>query len=99
VRAYLAMMRARRALILRRPGHTTRRGTAARPRWMPRHRAPGGRRGTTWCGSGSFSLCEPRRQGEYRNRLDMVAKMATRCGAEPADLYAATRSAGGRICR
>jgi uncharacterized protein DUF664 len=29
VRAYLAMMRARRALIFRHPGHTTRRGTAA----------------------------------------------------------------------
>ena len=40
MRAYLAMMRARRALIFRHPGHTTRRGTAARLRWMLRHRAP-----------------------------------------------------------
>jgi hypothetical protein len=53
VRAYLAMMQARRALIFGHQGHTTRRGTAARPSWVLRHRHPGGRRGTTWCGSDS----------------------------------------------
>jgi len=66
-------MRARRALIFRHLGHTTRGGIASRPRWMLRHRHPGARRGTTWCGSGSFSLCEPRRQGEYRNRRSVHA--------------------------
>jgi NADPH:quinone reductase-like Zn-dependent oxidoreductase len=30
---------------------------------------------------------------------NLAAKMATRCRAEPAGLYAAMRSAGGRICR
>jgi hypothetical protein len=39
VRAYLAMMQARRALSFGHPGHTTRRGTG-RPGWVLRHRAP-----------------------------------------------------------
>jgi len=52
---------------LRHSGHATRHGTAARPAGCCVTGHPGGRRGTTWCGSGSSSPCEPRRQGEYRN--------------------------------